>query len=129
MVRLGQAGLAMTAVAVMAPLAMAAEAPAAEATAAVAKTAASNGNAVWFFAACAIAAALGLGLAALGGGLGQGNAVGKAVEGIARQPEAAGPIQTAMIIGISFIESLTIYALVVALILLFANPFISYFAK
>jgi F-type H+-transporting ATPase subunit c len=88
-----------------------------------------GGNSVWFFVACAAAAALGLGLAALGGGLGQGIAVSKAVEGIARQPEAAGPIQTAMIIGISFIESLTIYALVVALILLFANPFLSFFTK
>lgn len=88
-----------------------------------------TGNATWFFVACALAAALGLGLAALGGGLGQGIAVSKAVEGIARQPEASGPIQTAMIIGISFIESLTIYALVVALILLFANPFLSYFVK
>lgn len=91
--------------------------------------AAANGDVGFFFTACVIAAALGLGLAALGGALGQGQAVGKAVEGIARQPEAGGPIQTAMIIGISFIESLTIYALVVALILLFANPFISYFVK
>ena len=88
-----------------------------------------SGEATWFFVACALAAALGLGLAALGGGLGQGIAISKAVEGIARQPEASGPIQTAMIIGISFIESLTIYALVVALILLFANPFANYFLK
>ena len=83
----------------------------------------------WFFVACAVAAALGLGLAAFGCGLGQGTAVGKAVEGIARQPEATSQIQTAMIIGISFIESLTIYALVVALILFFANPFVGYFFK
>jgi F-type H+-transporting ATPase subunit c len=101
-----------------------AAAPAAEAA-----KGAGGGNAVWFFVACAVAAALGLGLAALGGGLGQGIAVSKAVEGIARQPEASGQIQTAMIIGISFIESLTIYALVVALILLFANPFLGYVLK
>jgi F-type H+-transporting ATPase subunit c len=88
-----------------------------------------SGEATWFFVACALAAALGLGLAALGGGLGQGIAISKAVEGIARQPEASGPITTALIIGISFIESLTIYALVVALILLFANPFANYFLK
>lgn len=99
---------------------------AAEAGQQAAKAAAGD-NSTWFFVACAIAAALGLGLAALGGGLGQGIAVSKAVEGIARQPEASGPIQTAMIIGISFIESLTIYALVVALILLFANPFLKFF--
>ncbi len=101
---------------------------AAQPAAAAAKEAAGGGS-VWFFVACALGAALGLGLAALGGGLGQGIAISKAVEGIARQPEASGPIQTAMIIGISFIESLTIYALVVALILLFANPFASYFLK
>ncbi len=88
-----------------------------------------SGEATWFFVACALGAALGLGLAAFGGSLGQGMAVSKAVEGIARQPEASGPIQTALIIGISFIESLTIYALVVALILLFANPFANYFLK
>lgn len=103
---------------------------ASETAEAAAKTAgADSGMSTWFFVACVSAAALGLGLAALGGGLGQGIAVSKAVEGIARQPEAGGPIQTAMIIGISFIESLTIYALVVALILLFANPFLSYFVK
>jgi F-type H+-transporting ATPase subunit c len=102
---------------------------AASETAETAAKTADGGLSTWFFVACVSAAALGLGLAALGGGLGQGIAVSKAVEGIARQPEASGPIQTAMIIGISFIESLTIYALVVALILLFANPFLSYFVK
>ncbi|MBN1595743.1 ATP synthase F0 subunit C [candidate division FCPU426 bacterium] len=93
--------------------------------------AASTGGAeaTWFFMVCVASAALGLGMAALGGALGQGNAISKAVEGIARQPEASGTIQTAMIIGISFIESLTIYALVVALILLFANPFLAYVLK
>ena len=83
----------------------------------------SHGSAI-FFAATVIAAALAIGLGSIGTGLGQGNAVGKAVEGIARQPEAAGTIQTNMIIGLAFIESLCIYALVVALILLFANPFL-----
>jgi F-type H+-transporting ATPase subunit c len=87
------------------------------------------GNETWFYIACVVSAALGLGMAAFAGALGQANAISKAVEGIARQPEASGPIQTAMIIGISFIESLTIYALVVALILLFANPFLTYFVK
>lgn len=121
----------MTAGAVMglAGAAWASEAAATAATAAAAAAPAAGGNATWFFVACAIAAAFGLGLAALGGGLGQGIAVSKAVEGIARQPEAAGTIQTAMIIGVAFIESLSIYALVVSLILLFANPFLSYFTK
>ncbi|NTV53491.1 MAG: ATP synthase F0 subunit C [Candidatus Firestonebacteria bacterium] len=108
-------------------LAISAGVAAAEGTAAAAKTA--GAESTWFFAACALAGALGLGLAALGCGLGQGIAVSKAVEGVARQPEASGTIQTLLIIGLGFIESLTIYALVVALILLFANPFAAYFLK
>lgn len=60
----------------------------------------------------ALAYPLGLGLAALGSGLGLGRAVGSAMEAMGRQPEAAGRIQTAMIIGSAFIEALTIYALV-----------------
>ena len=55
---------------------------------------------------------LGLGLAALGSGLGLGKAVGSAMEAMGRQPEAAAKIQTAMIIGCAFIEALTIYALI-----------------
>lgn len=56
---------------------------------------------------------MGVGLAAVGSGLGLGRAVGSAMEAIGRQPEAAGKIQTAMIIGAALIEALTIYALVV----------------
>lgn len=56
---------------------------------------------------------IGVGLAAIGSGLGLGRAVGSAMEAIGRQPEAAGKIQTAMIIGAALIEALTIYALVV----------------
>lgn len=66
-----------------------------------------------------LAAGLGMGIAALGTGLGQGRAVAGAVEGISRNPSAANKISTAMIIGLALIESLAIYALVVALILLF----------
>jgi F-type H+-transporting ATPase subunit c len=75
-------------------------------------------------AASVIAAALAVGLASIGPGIGQGNAAGSAVEGIARQPEAEGKIRGALILSLAFMESLTIYGLVVALILLFANPFI-----
>ncbi|HHI01997.1 MAG TPA: ATP synthase F0 subunit C [candidate division Zixibacteria bacterium] len=53
-----------------------------------------------------------LGIAAIGSGLGLGKAVGSAMEAMGRQPEAAGKIQTGMIIGAAFIEALTIYALV-----------------
>ncbi|HXG15648.1 MAG TPA: ATP synthase F0 subunit C [Calidithermus sp.] len=54
--------------------------------------------------------------------LGQGRAIAAAVEAMARQPGAAARIQTAMIIGLALIESLAIYVLVVAMILLFVQP-------
>ncbi|OPX23607.1 MAG: ATP synthase F0 subunit C [Planctomycetales bacterium 4484_113] len=60
---------------------------------------------------------LGVGLAAVGCGLGIGRAVEGAMSAMARQPEASGRIQTGMIIGAAFIEALTIYALVVAFVL------------
>lgn len=66
-----------------------------------------------------IGAGLAIGVAALGTGIGQGNAIKGAVEGISRNPSASGKISTTMIIGLALIESLCIYALVVALILLF----------
>ena len=54
--------------------------------------------------------------------LGQGRAIASAVDAMARQPGAAARIQTAMIIGLALIESLAIYVLVVAMILLFVQP-------
>jgi F-type H+-transporting ATPase subunit c len=66
-----------------------------------------------------IGAGLAMGVAALGTGIGQGSAIKGAVEGISRNPSASGKISTTMIIGLALIESLAIYALVVALILLF----------
>lgn len=74
-------------------------------------------------AASVIAAALAVGLASIGPGIGQGSAASSAVEGIARQPEAEGKIRGTLLLSLAFMESLTIYGLVVALILLFANPF------
>lgn len=59
-----------------------------------------------------VAYPLGLGLAAVGSAFGLGRAVGSAMDAMGRQPEAAGRIQTAMIIGCAFIEALTIYALI-----------------
>jgi F-type H+-transporting ATPase subunit c len=79
-----------------------------------------------FFSWIAVAAGIGMGLAAIGTGIGQGHATQGACEGIARNPEASGKITTALIIGLAMIESLAIYALVVELILLFANPFMDY---
>lgn len=76
-----------------------------------------------FFTGVEVAAAIALGFAAGLCGIGQGLAIAGAVEGIARQPEASGKVQGALIIGLAFIESLAIYVLVLALILIFANPF------
>ena len=67
----------------------------------------------------ALASGLGLGIAAFGGTLGQGRAVASALDGIARNPGAAGKILTPMIIGLAMIESLVIYSLVVSLLLFF----------
>ena len=66
-----------------------------------------------------IGAGIAMGVAALGTGMGQGQAIKGAVEGISRNPSASGKISTTMIIGLALIESIAIYALVVALILLF----------
>lgn len=63
----------------------------------------------------AIAAALAIGLAAFGGAMGQGKAAAAALEGISRNPAASGKILTPMIIGLALIESLVIYALLIAL--------------
>ncbi|MCI5884795.1 MAG: ATP synthase F0 subunit C [Clostridiales bacterium] len=65
----------------------------------------------------ALAAALAIGIASIGAGIGQGIAAGKALEGMAKQPEVAGNLRTNMILALAFMESLTIYGLVVAFIL------------
>jgi F-type H+-transporting ATPase subunit c len=62
--------------------------------------------------------------AGLGVGLGQGIATGKALESIARQPEAKGDIMSTMFVGLAMTETSVIFALVVSIILLFANPLI-----
>ena len=70
-------------------------------------------------ASCAIGAGLCMGIGAIGPALGEGNAVGKALEGMARQPEMANTLRTNMILGCAITESTGIYSLVVALVLLF----------
>ena len=80
-----------------------------------------------FFSAIVLAAGLGVGFAALGCGIGMGHGIRGACEGVARNPEVAGRITVTMILGLALIESLTIYALVIALILLYANPVIPKF--
>ena len=66
----------------------------------------------------ALAMGLGMGLAALGCGMGQGRAAAAALEGICRNPNSAEKVNTPMLLGLAFIESLTIFTLVVAFLLL-----------
>ncbi|MBP0485070.1 F0F1 ATP synthase subunit C [Sagittula salina] len=70
-------------------------------------------------------AALSVGLGAIGPALAEGRAVASAVDAIARQPEAAGTISRTLFVGLAMIETTAIYCLVLALLLLFANPFVA----
>lgn len=65
-----------------------------------------------------LAAALAVAIATIGPGLGQGMAAGKAMDAIARQPEAAGDIRTSLILSLAFMEALTIYGLLIAFMIL-----------
>lgn len=65
------------------------------------------------------AAAVLIGIAAFGGAIGMALSIGKSTESIARQPEAAGSIRTAMMLGLVFIETVVIYALIVAILIIF----------
>ncbi|ALC82730.1 MULTISPECIES: F0F1 ATP synthase subunit C [Bacillus] len=66
-----------------------------------------------------LAAAIAIGLAALGAGIGNGLIVSKTVEGVARQPEAAGQLRTLMFIGVALVEAVPIIAAVIALLAFF----------
>lgn len=67
----------------------------------------------------ALAAAIAIGLAAAGGAIGMGLSIAKASESIARQPEAKNDIRTTMMLGLVFIETAIIYALIVAILVVF----------
>ena len=70
-----------------------------------------------------LAAALAVGFGAIGPALGEGRAVAAAMDAIARQPEAAGTLSRTLFVGLAMIETMAIYTLVIALLVLFANPF------
>ena len=70
-------------------------------------------------AAKVLAAGLCMGLGAIGPAIGEGNAVGKALEAMARQPEMAGNLRTNMILGCAITETTGIYSLVIALLRMF----------
>ena len=67
----------------------------------------------------AIAAGIAIGLAAAGGAIAMGMAVSKSAEGISRQPEAEGKIRTTLMLGLVFIETAIIYALLVVILIIF----------
>ena len=77
-------------------------------------------NEAIMIAAKAIGAGLCMGIGAIGPAIGEGNAVGKALEGMARQPETSGTLRANMILGCAITETTGIYSLVIALLILFA---------
>jgi F-type H+-transporting ATPase subunit c len=72
-----------------------------------------------------VVAGLTIAIGTIAPALGEGRAVMSALDAIARQPDAANQISRTLFVGLALIESLAIYCLVIALILLFANPFLS----
>ncbi|MDO8734897.1 MAG: ATP synthase F0 subunit C [Elusimicrobiota bacterium] len=88
-----------------------------------------NPGAAEFFTKSVMIASLGLVAMGIVGAAMQMFAIRKALEGMARQPEAGGQLQLSMIIGLAFIESLVLYVLFISIILLFANPFTKYFIQ
>lgn len=81
---------------------------------------------VWIKAFSVLAAGLGLGVAALGGAIGMGNTAAATIAGTARNPGLGAKLMTTMFIALAMIEAQVIYALVIALIALYANPFIAF---
>ena len=71
-----------------------------------------------------IGAALAVSIGSIGPALGEGRSVAAAMDAIARQPDAAGTLSRTLFVGLAMIETMAIYCLVVALMLLFANPYI-----
>jgi len=71
-----------------------------------------------------LAAGIGLGLAALGGAIGMGHTAAATIAGTARNPGLGGKLMTTMFIALAMIEAQVIYALVIALIALYANPYL-----
>ena len=76
-------------------------------------------NEALVLAAKAIGAGLCLGIGAIGPAIGEGNAVSKTLEGMARQPEAAGDLRSTMILGCAVTETTGIYSLIIALLIMF----------
>ena len=71
-----------------------------------------------------LAAAIAVSFGAIGPALAEGRAVAAAMEAIARQPESAGTLSRTLFVGLAMIETMAIYCLVIAVLVLFANPFV-----
>lgn len=82
---------------------------------------------VIFAVGAMIGAGLAMGLGAIGAGAGIGNATNGATQAVGRNPGVQGKIMMVMLVGMAMAESVAIYALVIALILLYANPFKAFF--
>ena len=80
-----------------------------------------------FFTWLAIVSVAGMVLIGIGVGFAQSMAARRALDGAARQPEAAGKLMTQMLIALVFMETMAIYALLVVFLMLFVNPFAKYF--
>ena len=78
-------------------------------------------NIYFLKAMCAIGAGLCMGLGAIGPAIGEGNAVGHALDGMARQPELTGTLRTNMILGCAMTETTGIYSLLLSFLILFAT--------
>ena len=78
----------------------------------------------WIQITSIIAAAVAVCFGAVGPALAEGRAVAAAMDAIARQPESANTLSRTLFVGLAMIETMAIYCLVVALLVLFANPFV-----
>ncbi len=86
-------------------------------------------DAAWIAAVSIATAGLTMGIGSIGPALGEGKAIAAAMTAIAQQPDESGPITRALFIGLAMIESVAIYCFVIAMILVFANPFWAHFAR
>ena len=77
----------------------------------------------WLALVSIAGAVIAVSFGAIGPALAEGRAVAAAMDAIARQPEAAGTLSRTLFVGLAMIETMAIYCLVVALLVLFANPF------
>ncbi|AOH87283.1 ATP F0F1 synthase subunit C (plasmid) [Sphingomonas panacis] len=77
----------------------------------------------WIHIVSILGAAFAIAIGAIAPALAQGRAVAAAMDAIARQPEASNTVSRTLFVGLAMIETMAIYCLVIALLLLFANPF------